>query len=64
MASVIELPGEANPLTAEGLVANLAAGVSTSQTHRHSATQQLDTWSTQPFYYDGLAVRTTPSQSH
>ena len=56
MADAIELPGEANPLTAESLIANLSAGVGASQQLRQVATQQLETWSTQPFYYDGLAV--------
>ena len=58
MVNIIELPGEANPLTAESLIATLAAGVGSSQHHRTASTQQLDTWSTQPFYYDGLAVGT------
>lgn len=56
MDSSIELPGEAAPLSGQNLISTLSAGVGSSQQHRQSATQQLDTWSNQPFYYDGLAV--------
>jgi hypothetical protein len=58
MDNPIELPGEANPLTAQGLMTTLAAGVGASTQHRNSATQQLETWSEEKYFYEGLAVCT------
>ncbi|KAI9673582.1 MAG: hypothetical protein M1817_002218 [Caeruleum heppii] len=51
MNQPIELPPEANPLTAQLLYQALHSAASTNQHQIQSSTQQLQRWETQPGYY-------------
>ncbi|OJJ47682.1 hypothetical protein ASPZODRAFT_63665 [Penicilliopsis zonata CBS 506.65] len=54
MAHVVELPGEANPLTSHNVLSALVLAASSSQHQVQTGTQQLQNWETQPGYYSSL----------
>jgi hypothetical protein len=56
MANVIELPGEANPLTAQNLFNALVSAASSTQQQVHIGTQQLQHWEKQNGFYPLLQV--------
>jgi hypothetical protein len=59
MANAIELPGEANPLTAQNLFNALAAAASSTQQQVRIGTQQLQNWEKQNGFY--LLLQVGPS---
>ncbi|PHH67313.1 hypothetical protein CDD81_75 [Ophiocordyceps australis] len=54
MSFAIEVSGDANPLTAEGLCTVLESATSTNPVQRQAATGQLTAWEQQPGYYSSL----------
>lgn len=56
MASTIELPGEANPLTLQNVFNALTAAAGTTQQQVQTGGQQLQNWEKQPGYYSLLQV--------
>lgn len=56
MNFVIELPGHANPLTADNLYRTLISGSSVDQQQLKSSALQLQNWEKQPGYYSLLQV--------
>jgi hypothetical protein len=56
MVNVIEVPGEANPLTAQNLFNSLAAAASSVQQQVQIGTQQLQHWEKQDGFYPLLQV--------
>jgi len=60
---VIEVPGEANPLT-EGILFNvLRSAASSDQTQVQTGTKQLEEWSRHPGFYSMLQVSSVSSVS-
>ncbi|KAF5015607.1 hypothetical protein F66182_13004, partial [Fusarium sp. NRRL 66182] len=51
MNDVVEVPGEANPLTAQNLFNSLAAAASSVQQQVQIGTQQLQHWEKQVGFY-------------
>lgn len=63
MSFAIEAPGEAAPLNQWELVKILsAASTSTDHAQRQSASQQLQTWESNPDYYPHLQVLLQPGR--
>lgn len=56
MNDVVEVPGEANPLTAQNLLNSLAAAASSVQQQVQIGTQQLQHWEKQIGFYPLLQV--------
>lgn len=56
MVIAIEVPGEANPLTAQNLFNSLAAAASAVQQQVQIGTQQLQHWEKQDGFYPLLQV--------
>jgi hypothetical protein len=56
MATPIELPGEANPLTVQNLFNALISAASSTQQQVQIGTQQLQNWEKQDGYYPLLQV--------
>lgn len=59
MAPVIELPGEANPLTHHHVVDALVLAASSTQQQVQTGTKQLEHWERQPSYHAMLQVSLT-----
>lgn len=60
MANAIELPGEANPLTAQNLFNALASAASSTQQQVRIGTQQLQNWEKLDGFYLLLQVGGLP----
>lgn len=56
MASIIELAGEANPLTLHNVLNALILAASSTQQQVQTGTQQLQNWEKQEMYYTYLQV--------
>jgi hypothetical protein len=56
MVNAIEVPGEANPLTAQNLFNSLAAAASSVQQQVQIGAQQLQHWEKQDGFYPLLQV--------
>jgi hypothetical protein len=56
MNDAVEVPGEANPLTAQNLFNSLAAAASSVQQQVQIGTQQLQHWEKQLGFYPLLQV--------
>lgn len=56
MSFAIEVPGDANPLSFQGLCQALQSATSSDFSQRQTAGQQLTTWESQPGYYSSLQV--------
>lgn len=56
MNFAIELPGHANPLTADNLYRTLISGSSVDQQQIKSSALQLQNWEKQPGFYSLLQV--------
>ena len=56
MAQVIELPGEANPLSLQNVQNAIALAASSTQQRIQTGTQQLQNWEKQEMYYTFLQV--------
>lgn len=54
MNGVVELPGEANPLSTQNLFHVLINAVSTNQQQVKTGTQQLQNWEKEPGFYSSL----------
>ncbi|CAM1504450.1 Fc.00g020410.m01.CDS01 [Cosmosporella sp. VM-42] len=54
MSFAIEVPGDANPLSLQGLCQALQSATSSDFTQRQTAGQQLTSWESQPGYYSSL----------
>jgi hypothetical protein len=57
MENVVELPGEANPLTLQNLFNALVAAASSTQHQVQIGTQQLQNWEKRERFYSLLQVR-------
>lgn len=57
MAPMIELPGEANPLTLQNVYNTLVSAASSTQQQVQTGTQQLQNWEKEANYYSLLQVR-------
>lgn len=56
MVQVIEVPGEANPLTPQNVLNALVLAASSTQQQVQTGTQQLQNWEKQGMYYPYLQV--------
>lgn len=56
MAQVIELPGEANPLSHENVLNAMILAASSTQQQVQTGTQQLQNWEKQEKYHSFLQV--------
>ena len=56
MAQVIELPGEANPLSLQNVQNALALAASSTQQQVQTGAQQLQNWEKEENYYTFLQV--------
>lgn len=61
MAPIVELAGEANPLTPHNVLNALVLAASSTQQQVQSGTQQLQNWEKQEGYYTSLQVYTSSS---
>lgn len=60
MASMVELPGESNPLTVQNVLSALVQAASSTQQQVQTGGQQLQNWEKQEKYYTYLQVRSCP----
>jgi hypothetical protein len=63
MAHMIEVPGEANPLTLQNVFNALVSAAGTTQQQVQTGGQQLQNWEKQENYYSTLQVCSNPSRS-